>query len=331
MKSNCLIERNFLWEHKVKDIARESEIQITQSQSQKEIIKADPVKFLNEAIKKYVTTSPNNIMPNYPGEHIWDEPLIGFADGDDPIFQEYKTIIGDFHVTPREALEMHLGKTACGYYHPDKISVISWILPSTEETRRSLREETSVCSLRWNYTRWHGQEMNFRLSRYLVVMLEDQGYHAVAPELGSWWEVKLEGVANPPASRWSQRHIAYAAGLGTFSLNDGFITERGIAVRAGSIVCDLEINSTKRIYQHHLANCLSFREGTCGVCISRCPAGAITEKGHDKKKCGDYQFNIMPKILKELGRDHGYIGHYLGCGLCQTKVPCEGRIPKGIQ
>ena len=32
-------------------------------------------------------------------------------------------------------------------------------------------------------------------------------------------------------------------------------------------------------------------------------------------------------LLKELGRTEGYYGRYLGCGLCQTKVPCEDRIP----
>jgi len=37
-----------------------------------------------------------------------------------------------------------------------------------------------------------------------------------------------------PASSWSERHAAYAAGLGTFSLNDALITPKGIAHRLGS-------------------------------------------------------------------------------------------------
>ena len=203
------------------------------------------------------------------------------------------------------------------------------VLPSTEATRESLRQETQVCSLRWNYTRWFGQECVFRLSRHLVVMLEDMGYHAIAPELECWWETKRD-TPTAPASRWSQRHVAYAAGLGTFSLNDGFITQKGIAMRAGSIVCDLELPATPRSSPDHLNNCLFYRKGTCGVCISRCPVGAISETGHDKQKCYDYQFKVMPDVLKELGRDKdGYVGHYLGCGLCQTKVPCERGIPAG--
>jgi epoxyqueuosine reductase QueG len=61
--------------------------------------------------------------------------------------------------------------------------------------------------------------------------------------------------------------------------------------------------------------------------MERCPAGAITEQGHDKNKCRDFLLNKQKVILKELGREEGYIGRYLGCGLCQTKVPCEACIP----
>lgn len=265
-------------------------------------------------------------MPGYHGEKIWDEPLIGFADAEDDIFQEYKKIIGDFHVTPREALEVHLKKTACGYYHPEKISVVSWILPSTEKTRQSMRQETKVCSLLWNYTRWYGQRLNFRLARHLVAKMEGMGFSAVAPELENWWTVRGD-VANAPASRWSQRHIAYAAGLGTFSLSDGLITARGISIRAGSIVCDIEIPPTPRTSPDHLANCLFYRNDDCGKCIARCPAGAISEKGHDKIKCRHYLNSEMPQILEELARGQTYVGSYPGCGLCQTNVPCESCIP----
>ena len=75
-------------------------------------MKKDPATLLEAEIKNYIANSPNNIMPDFPGEHMWDEPLVGFANGDDPLFTEYKKIIGDFHVTPREALEMNLKRKA---------------------------------------------------------------------------------------------------------------------------------------------------------------------------------------------------------------------------
>ena len=62
----------------------------------------------------------------------------------------------------------------------------------------------------------------------MAEFLTNQGARAVAPCLQDGWT-----AINDPqvglASTWSERHAAYAAGLGTFSLNDGLITERGIA------------------------------------------------------------------------------------------------------
>jgi hypothetical protein len=43
-------------------------------------------------------------------------------------------------------------------------------------------------------------------------------------------------------------------------------------------------------------------------------------------KCLDILFNEQkPWIEGEHGK--GYMGQYAGCGLCQTGVPCESRIP----
>jgi epoxyqueuosine reductase len=293
-------------------------------------IKKDPAALLEAEIKNYIANSPNNIMPDFPGEHMWDAPLVGFADGDDPLFTEYKKIIGDFHVTPREALEMNLKRKTLGFYNPEKISVISYFLPSTNIIRESMRKESEICSLRWNRARWFGQECNFRLQRHLVVLLEDLGYYAIAPEQEPWFEIKREGPW-APASRWSQRHIAYAAGLGTFSINDSFITAQGSAGRVGSIICNLSIPPSPRISRDYRENCLFIREGTCGACIKRCPVGAISDKGHDKIKCLAYLMAGMAKKVKDLGWKEKFVGGYIGCGFCQTGVPCEGRIPASMK
>jgi epoxyqueuosine reductase QueG len=72
---------------------------------------------------------------------------------------------------------------------------------------------------------------------------------------------------------------------------------------------------------------LFYSQGSCKKCAERCPAQAITEKGHDKVKCGAY-LQEMREIAKRMGKTEGYIGKaYLGCGFCQTGVPCEDRIP----
>ena len=66
-------------------------------------------------------------------------------------FKEYKTIIGDFHLTPREIIETYVDTTSYGDKNKlPHISVISFILPATEKTRLSNRQVDAVCSLRWN-------------------------------------------------------------------------------------------------------------------------------------------------------------------------------------
>jgi len=293
----------------------------------KERFEKNPALFLEHAIKDYVRTSPANRLTSFNDEPIFNEPLVGIADGDDPIFQEYKSIIGDFQFTPREVLAMdrqeHGGDAN---KEPRSVSVISFVMPATYETRLSLRNESRVPSLRWNHTRWQGQNLIYELSKYVVSLLEELGYQALVPELADFYKIFFSepGIR---VSNWSQRHIAYAAGLGTFSLSDGFITPKGIANRCGSVVTDIALMPTPRVYANHLANCLFYRDRSCQCCIERCPVGAISEQGHDKKKCRDFLMNGQGVVLKELGRDEGYIGAYLGCGLCQTKVPCEFSIP----
>ena len=128
------------------------------------------------------------------------------------------------------------------------------------------------------------------------------------------------------ASNWSERHAAYACGLGAFGLSDGLITAKGKAMRVGSVVTDLPLNPSEKIYPHHQSNCLYYFNKSCKACASRCPAGAITARGHDKNKCQEYMHGIAFQDKKE---EYGV--KTTGCGLCQTKVPCEFEIPKLIQ
>jgi epoxyqueuosine reductase len=128
------------------------------------------------------------------------------------------------------------------------------------------------------------------------------------------------------ASSWSERHAAYASGLGTFGLSDGLITPKGKAIRVGSVVTDLVLQPSSQKYRTHRSNCLYYYNKTCNVCAVRCPAGAITSKGHDKDKCSEYAYKVIgPSKKAEYGVK------IAGCGLCQTKVPCEFEIPKLIQ
>jgi epoxyqueuosine reductase QueG len=273
-------------------------------------------------IKSFALQSPRNHMPVSEKDIIFDEPLVQFADGDDSIFNEYKKIIGASHLTPREALAQAYSKKPEDM--PERLAVISWVLPITEKTRQSNRSQTQVPSRFWSHTRWFGEQFNDALRTHVVEFLTIKGCLAAAPGLPT--SLKMYNNEKGMYSSWSERHIAYAAGLGTFSLSDGFITERGIAHRCGSVVTSLELPASPRTAKGPYTNCLFYVNEKCGVCIERCPAGAITEKGHDKIKCGQHLRDIgySPDKLKS---GYDIDKSVSGCGLCQTKVPCEAVNP----
>ncbi len=273
---------------------------------------------VREEIRRFVLESGENRFPG-SDERYFDEPLVGWAAADDPLFVEYRRIIGPFHQTPGELLAASTEESVRA------ATVICWVLPVTRTTRESNRREERWPSREWALTRNNGENFNTALRRHLVACLEGEGYRAVAPQLAPGWQTFGDTPVGI-ASSWSERHAAYAAGLGTFSLNDALITARGIAHRCGSVITDLALTPTPRTAADHLHNCLYFREQSCGACIKRCPTGALSLQGHDKGLCRDYVYGAVPAAVGEL-----YGVTQTGCGLCQTRVPCEAQIPPGRQ
>ena len=163
--------------------------------------------------------------------------------------------------------------------------------------------------------------MNKGLRKHMLSALETKGVQAVAPLLLPQWEMKLSEKYGF-ASVWSERHAAYAAGLGTFGLCDGLITPVGKAMRTGSVIARLTVSPSERPYTNHTEYCLYHNSGTCGACIARCPAKALSEKGHDKVRCREYIRGVTAPYVTATWQFDGY-----GCGFCQVGVPCEKRIP----
>jgi len=290
---------------------------------------SQPNESLRAAVEEQLRTSPLNRLSQLDGGPIFENPLVGFADGNDPLFQQYRTIIGAFHLTPREVLERAL-RDAPETPHAslDSPRVIGWILPIAEATRVANRAQKDVPTIAWGHTRTFGEHFNDALRRHIVAMLRAAGYLAAAPVVEPYFRTYSEGIDRPPASVWSERHVMYAAGLGTFGLSDGFITPRGIAMRCGSVVTNVPLEVTPRPYANHTANCLYLSQGKCAACVARCPAGAITrEGGHDKRKCQEYTYGVLRPLFSAYGVE-GEPGAGVGCGLCQTGVPCESCIPR---
>jgi epoxyqueuosine reductase QueG len=296
------------------------------TQLDKVVFLKNPNEVLEQTIRNFIQESEFNRRTPLDQGAYWDEPLVGFASGTDPLFFEYKTLISPLHQTPREIMAAALREKGqpLSLSAVEQISVISWVLPAAEDTRKSNRREDRFPSKLWAYTRDFGEACNDALRRHVTGFLENMGHVAVAPVLlpsyKSFRDEKV-GLASP----WSERHVAFACGLGTFSLNDGFITPKGIAVRIGSVVTLLRLTPSEKKHRHVRENCLFFRNETCGKCIPRCPAGAISESGHDKDKCWEY---IGSKPLHEKRLEYGLKNPSTSCGLCQTGVPCEFQIPR---
>ena len=262
--------------------------------------------------------SPANSLQNDTGEPAWGNALVAYARGDDPLFDQLRADIGSFYWTPREAFKLAYPEAMID---SSELAVISYILPQTEATRRDQRAVTEVPAERWARSRFHGEEFNCALRLHLAEQLTQAGYPAVAPERLPDFDYR-QSERFGLASNWSERHTAWVAGLGTFGLSDGLITRVGKAVRFGSVVAKINLEASQRPYAGHQDWCLWYAQGTCGVCMQRCPAEAITEKGHDKPKCFDYIRNVTAPYVRE---------HYgtgaTPCGLCQVKIPCEARVP----
>ena len=272
-------------------------------------------RFVQEAIQKFVSEHLENGRARLNGVPYFENPLVGIADASDPLFLTFKDIIGDFHLTPVEVLEKSFPEHERSW---EGASVISWILPIARSTRERNRRETRCSSDVWLLTKTYGEEFNVKLGEHLLSLIAEQGFCAVVPTLTPFFEI-IQSDQHGFAANWSERHVAYAAGLGTFGLSGALITERGVAMRCGSLVTNLHVKPTPRLYTSVKEYCLASQD-TCGKCIERCPGGAISPEGHNKELCMIHCASAVDEL-------EGDSMGMPGCGLCQTAVPCEASIP----
>ncbi|MFX1236291.1 MAG: 4Fe-4S binding protein [Promethearchaeota archaeon] len=278
-------------------------------------------KWFLDKINDFLRNNKANRMKGVDGILMFEpDVLVGFASGNDPIFNLYKKAVGPFHLTPEEAYLKYCEKNNI---IPTKgiLTVVAFIFPLNQITKKQHSEYSDKwpCE-RWAHTRLYGEECNLSLQIHLLDELKKEfGINGVAPMAEDYLNKLHKNHPNALyAYPWSHRHMAYASGLGSFGLSDGFLNEKGIAMRCGSIVIDHELPSdAEKRPSNHYEYCTN-----CGACIKRCPAGAISfEKRHDKKACREYVMATTPYI-----QEHFNIPIY-SCGLCFVKVPCQDKLP----
>ncbi len=255
-----------------------------------------------ELIKKFVQRDEGNYLPG-SSKKMFAAPLVGFAEAGDPVFDEFaqQQVIGEHHKKPEDFLS-------------GARTVISYFLPITEQICES-NWKGEQASREWVFVRFYGELLNQRLRRFVSHQLESAGYKAAVPSLTS--QFKSQDLS----SNWSERHVAYACGLGTFGLHAGLITAEGVSGRFGSVVTTLNIASTDRDYHTPFAYCLHYSDDSCGHCLNRCPVDALSKEGKDKNLCRN-------NLRREGSESRGMLGFpYAPCGKCYVDVPCQRERP----
>ena len=275
-----------------------------------------------DKINSFISTSPDNyisekeaIYPELVGLKIYEHPIFGFASAEDELFTiEYKKegIIHPEYMAPTEWLSG--AKT-----------VISFFLPFTKTVKESNRQKNDSpyltgipqrCSTEWLHARIEGQLFLNKITDYIQELLENENFETICPTTPG-----KHRLITPYISNWSERHAAYAAGLGTFGLSKGLITAKGMAGRFGSVITNAEFRPTIRSYNDPFEYCTM-----CGACMTKCPANAIDKTkgcalGKDQLICGPY---VKGSYLPPYGPNQRI---RYGCGKCQVGVPCESQIP----
>ncbi len=121
--------------------------------------------WLTDILDSFVQESPKNSLKMETDERAFDEIMVGFSSGADPLYDDYKELIGPFHWTPLEILSLTFPELEIG---ADQLTVISWILPHRGPTKADNRKESFYPSRRWVHARFPGEEFNNHLRRHIV-------------------------------------------------------------------------------------------------------------------------------------------------------------------
>ena len=241
--------------------------------------------------------------PEYAGRKIHDGVICGAAAANDEVIASLKA--------NREA---NIDMMQPGEWLPGAESVISFFTPFA----RWITEENAGGnwpSGAWLHGRIEGQASSVKAFSALADKLRGEGCEAVIPTLDPRMKVFMKFAGYPESlytANWSERHAAFAAGLGTFGLSRGIITRLGTAGRFMSIITTLTLAPTPRPYTDTLEYCAK-----CGACIGACPPKAISmESLKDHGLCDAYLAGVRQKEEP-----------YYGCGKCQCGMPCSFTIP----
>lgn len=243
-------------------------------------------KLLTEYVERYQEE-------NLPSK-IWRTPIVGYADAYDPYILNLPLLINSTHMIPSDCMD-------------NPTVVISYFIPFTQElAKTNVGVSDYAASKEWAEAYKSTNKMMGELNTYLVTQIEKLGGLAAVP-------TAVGMIKDIIMSNWSQRHLAYAAGLGTFGINNMLISDAGCCGRYNSIVANIPVDPGHHVTQE---NCLYKSKGICKKCVKNCFSGALTIERFDRHLC----YNTCLKNKEKYGADV--------CGKCDTDIPCAFIAPK---
>ncbi|MBM7624475.1 epoxyqueuosine reductase [Sporohalobacter salinus] len=229
------------------------------------------------------------------------QPLVGFANTDDKDFKRLKEIITSEYKLPTDILS-------------NAKTVIAFFIPFAKEVIEANDNQTG-CALEWAIAYDETNELISEICIRLQEELEEVGIKV------GWQSATHNFDEERLISFWSHRSVAKICGLGDFGLNRMLITEQGSAGRYGSLVIDHYLTPSAKFTE---TPCLYYQDGSCGVCVERCPTEALTKEEFDRQLCYKFVLKNNEMFQKKL---KNFDGIFDVCGKCQI-ASCAFGIPK---
>ncbi len=223
---------------------------------------------------------------------IWRKPIVGFCSAEST---EILPKIVKNHFTAEDIL-------------PHAKSVIVYFIPFTKRVVESNVEGEKPSKL-WAYAYIKTNDLIKSINNLLSKKLENVGFKCVTIEPTHNFDERTL------MSRWSHKHLAYLAGIGTFGIHTMIITEKGCCGRLGSLITTAEFKWGEPLKEEL---CLYKRGYSCTSCVERCHSGALNPNGLDRRRC----YEVLLKNAELF--DFGFADV---CGKCACGVPCSLRSP----
>lgn len=254
----------------------------------------ESITWLRNLIEAFITEWKSSQGAN----DYWLPPLVAVASAQDPMLGELKRVVDPEHAMPDEILA-------------GAESIIVYFLPF----QRWLGEQNDghgvLAAESWAESYTTTNRLIGAINEHLQICLRDRGYQAaVTPATHNFDQNKL-------VSRWSHKHLAYIAGLGTFGHNHLLITSSGCCGRLGSLVTTMPLGATTRPETEW---CLQKAGHDCLACVSKCKYGALNKTRFNRQACyrqclkNDAHYSHLPLVDV--------------CGKCGCEVPCSYQVPK---